>query len=39
VGVLGNDGPAMALTMTGGVLIAWLALAATMVRQRALATA
>jgi DHA1 family bicyclomycin/chloramphenicol resistance-like MFS transporter len=39
VGVLGNDGPAMALTMTGGVLIAWVALAATMVRQRALATA
>jgi DHA1 family bicyclomycin/chloramphenicol resistance-like MFS transporter len=34
VGVLGNDGPAMALTMTGGVLIAWLALAATMVRRR-----
>ncbi len=39
VGVLGNDGPAMALTMTGGVLIAWLALAATMVRQRVLVTA
>ncbi|HEX6356504.1 multidrug effflux MFS transporter [Actinophytocola sp.] len=39
VGVLGNDGPAMALTMTGGVLIAWVALAATMVRRRALATA
>lgn len=39
VGVLGNDGPAMALTMTGGILIAWLALGATMVRQRALATA
>jgi MFS transporter, DHA1 family, multidrug resistance protein len=40
VGVLGNDGPAMALTMTGGVLIAWLALGATMFRQRAaLATA
>lgn len=39
VGVLGNDGPAMALTMTGGVLIAWVALAATMVRQRSLATA
>jgi MFS transporter, DHA1 family, multidrug resistance protein len=39
VGVLGNDGPAMALTMTGGVLIAWVALAATMVRQRALVTA
>jgi DHA1 family bicyclomycin/chloramphenicol resistance-like MFS transporter len=34
VGVLGNDGPAMALTMTGGVLVAWLALAATMVRRR-----
>jgi DHA1 family bicyclomycin/chloramphenicol resistance-like MFS transporter len=39
VGVLGNDGPAMALTMTGGVLVALVALAATMVRQRALATA
>ncbi|WP_238598425.1 multidrug effflux MFS transporter [Saccharothrix sp. ALI-22-I] len=34
VGVLGNDGPAMALTMTGGVLVAWVALAATMVRRR-----
>jgi DHA1 family bicyclomycin/chloramphenicol resistance-like MFS transporter len=39
VGVLGNDGPAMAVTMTGGVLVAWAALAATMVRQRSLATA
>lgn len=39
VGVLGNDGPAMAVTMTGGVLIAWVALAATMARQRALVTA
>lgn len=39
VGVLGNDGPAMALTMTGGVLVALVALGATMVRQRALATA
>jgi DHA1 family bicyclomycin/chloramphenicol resistance-like MFS transporter len=39
VGVLGNDGPAMALTMTGGVLVALVALAATMVRQRALVTA
>jgi MFS transporter, DHA1 family, multidrug resistance protein len=39
VGVLGNDGPAMALTMTGGVLIAWVALTATMVRQRGLVTA
>jgi MFS transporter, DHA1 family, multidrug resistance protein len=39
VGFLGNDGPAMALTMTGGVLVAWLALSATMVRRRALATA
>jgi MFS transporter, DHA1 family, multidrug resistance protein len=40
VGVLGNDGPAMALTMTGGVLIAWVALAGTMLRQqRVLATA
>jgi DHA1 family bicyclomycin/chloramphenicol resistance-like MFS transporter len=37
VGVLGNDGPAMALTMTGGVLVAWLALAGTRYRQRALA--
>ncbi|TDV52092.1 multidrug effflux MFS transporter [Actinophytocola oryzae] len=34
VGVLGNDGPAMALTMTGGVLVAWLALAASMRRQQ-----
>ncbi|WP_238412706.1 multidrug effflux MFS transporter [Saccharothrix deserti] len=34
VGVLGNDGPAMALTMTGGVLVAWVALGATMVRRR-----
>lgn len=39
VGILGNDGPAMALTMTGGILIAWLALGATMYRQRALVTA
>jgi len=39
VGFLGNDGSAMALTMTAGVLIAWVALGATMVRQRALATA
>jgi DHA1 family bicyclomycin/chloramphenicol resistance-like MFS transporter len=39
VGVLGNDGPAMAMTMTGGVLVAWLALAATMYRRRALAVA
>jgi MFS transporter, DHA1 family, multidrug resistance protein len=39
VGVLGNDGPAMALTMTGGVLIAWLALGATMMRQRVLVAA
>ncbi|WP_052022116.1 multidrug effflux MFS transporter [Actinokineospora spheciospongiae] len=34
VGVLGNDAPAMALTMTAGVLIAWAALAATRVRTR-----
>jgi DHA1 family bicyclomycin/chloramphenicol resistance-like MFS transporter len=39
VGVLGNNGLAMALTMVGGVLIAWLALAATMVRRRAVAVA
>lgn len=39
VGFLGNDGPAMAVTMTGGVLVAWLALAGTMVRRRELATA
>jgi MFS transporter, DHA1 family, multidrug resistance protein len=39
VGVLGNDGPAMALTMTGGVLIAWLALAGTRYRRRVLAVA
>jgi MFS transporter, DHA1 family, multidrug resistance protein len=34
VGVLGNDGPAMAVTMTGGAAVAWLALAATLRRQR-----
>jgi DHA1 family bicyclomycin/chloramphenicol resistance-like MFS transporter len=34
VGVLGNDAPAMALTMTGGVLVALAALSATMVRGR-----
>jgi DHA1 family bicyclomycin/chloramphenicol resistance-like MFS transporter len=39
VGFLGNDGPAMAVTMTGGILVAWVALTATMVRRRALATA
>jgi DHA1 family bicyclomycin/chloramphenicol resistance-like MFS transporter len=39
VGVLGNDGPAMAVTMTGGVLVAWLALATSMYRRRALAVA
>ncbi|HYQ62248.1 multidrug effflux MFS transporter [Actinophytocola sp.] len=39
VGLLGNDGPAMALTMTAGMLVACAALAATMVRQRAVATA
>jgi DHA1 family bicyclomycin/chloramphenicol resistance-like MFS transporter len=39
VGVLGNDGPAMALTMTGGVLIAWVALGATMARTRRLEVA
>jgi len=27
VGVLGNDGPAMAITMTGGAAVAWIALA------------
>ncbi len=35
VGVLGNDGTAMALTMTGGVLVAWLALVASRLRARA----
>ncbi len=39
VGVLGNDGPAMALTMTAGVLVALFALAATTVRGRAVAVA
>jgi DHA1 family bicyclomycin/chloramphenicol resistance-like MFS transporter len=39
VGFLGNDAPAMALTMTAGILVAWAALAATMVRRRAVATA
>jgi DHA1 family bicyclomycin/chloramphenicol resistance-like MFS transporter len=39
VGFLGNDGPAMAVTMTGGILVAWVALTASMVRQRTLATA
>jgi len=39
VGVLGNDGPAMALTMTGGVLVAWLALAGTRYRRREVAVA
>ncbi|MFL6127355.1 multidrug effflux MFS transporter [Actinophytocola sp.] len=39
VGFLGNNGPAMAVTMTGGILVAWAALTASMVRQRALATA
>ncbi len=34
VGVLGNDGPAMAVTMTGGAAIAWLALGATVLRNR-----
>ncbi|MGM1058597.1 multidrug effflux MFS transporter [Saccharothrix sp. Mg75] len=34
VGLLGNDGLAMALTMTGGVLVAWVALGATMLRRR-----
>jgi DHA1 family bicyclomycin/chloramphenicol resistance-like MFS transporter len=39
VGFLGNDAPAMALTMAAGILVAWAALAATMVRRRAVATA
>ena len=34
VGVLGNDGPAMALTMTASALIAWLALGATVWQNR-----
>ena len=34
VGVLGNDGPAMAITMTGGAAVAWLALGATRWRDR-----
>jgi MFS transporter, DHA1 family, multidrug resistance protein len=34
VGVLGNDGPAMALTMTACAALAWLALGATVWRSR-----
>ena len=34
VGVLGNDGPAMAVTMTAGAAIAWLALGATVLQGR-----
>ena len=34
VGVLGNDGPAMAITMTGGAAVAWVALAVTLRRER-----
>jgi len=37
VGVLGNDGPAMAITMTAGAAVAWVALAATLRRDRAAA--
>ncbi|OLF08465.1 Bcr/CflA family drug resistance efflux transporter [Actinophytocola xinjiangensis] len=36
VGVLGNNGPAMAITMTGGAAVGWLALAATLRRERRL---
>lgn len=34
VGLLGNDGPAMAITMTAGAAVAWLALSLTMLRAR-----
>jgi MFS transporter, DHA1 family, multidrug resistance protein len=34
VGLLGNDGPAMAITMTAGSAVAWLALGATVWRDR-----
>jgi len=34
VGVLGNDAPAMAVTMTAGTAVAWLALGATVWRDR-----
>ncbi|MQA11776.1 MAG: Bcr/CflA family efflux MFS transporter [Pseudonocardiaceae bacterium] len=34
VGLLGNDGPAMSITMTGGAAIAWLALGAVVMRTR-----
>jgi DHA1 family bicyclomycin/chloramphenicol resistance-like MFS transporter len=39
VGVLGNDGPAMAVTMTAGAAIAWLALGATVLQARRAAVA
>jgi MFS transporter, DHA1 family, multidrug resistance protein len=34
VGLLGNDGPAMAVTMTAGAAVAWLALGATVLQGR-----
>lgn len=34
VGVLGNDAPAMAITMTGGTAVAWVALATVLRRER-----
>ncbi|HEV7648068.1 MAG TPA: multidrug effflux MFS transporter [Actinophytocola sp.] len=39
VGVLGNDAPAMAITMTAGTAVAWLALGATVWRDRRAALA
>ncbi|HEY0448548.1 multidrug effflux MFS transporter [Actinophytocola sp.] len=39
VGVLGNDGPAMAITMTAGSAVAWLALGATAWQSRRSASA
>jgi MFS transporter, DHA1 family, multidrug resistance protein len=39
VGVLGNDGPAMALTMTACAALAWLALGATVWQNRRAAVA
>ncbi|OLF13330.1 multidrug effflux MFS transporter [Actinophytocola xanthii] len=34
VGVLGNDGPAMAITMTAGAAVGWVTLAATLRAER-----
>jgi MFS transporter, DHA1 family, multidrug resistance protein len=37
VGVLGNDAPAMSITMTAGSAVAWVALGATVWRDRRVA--